>query len=145
MPNKTWVIVAESSRAKIYELDKKNSPLVALKEFAAPSSTQTHAITTDIALNNDNSSTQDSHHFKYASPTKQDKGLTFARKISNHLDNACNNGQFDKLIIMSSPAFLGQLRKQLKQSTNRYIVSEIGKNLVRHDTQSIRAHIPFSY
>jgi len=44
---------------------------------------------------------------------------------------------------MSSPAFLGQLRKQLSSETRKYVHSEIDKNLVRHNTSEIQEHLPF--
>jgi protein required for attachment to host cells len=74
---------------------------------------------------------------------KQHESQEFAKTIGNHLDSARCQGKFDKLIIMSSPAFLGQLRKQMSSETRKYVHSEIDKNLVRHNTSDIQEHLPF--
>ncbi|MBI3188201.1 MAG: host attachment protein [Gammaproteobacteria bacterium] len=143
--SKTWVVVAESSRAKIFELDKKNAPLIELQGFAhTPSRMHEHELTSDLP-GRGTSSTHGSHKYTNHTSPKEHESVEFARTLGTHLDSARNRGEFDKLIIMSPPAFLGQLRKELSVETSKYIVSEIDKNLVRHNTQDIQAHLPFSF
>lgn len=144
--SKTWVVVAESSRAKIFELDKKNAPLRELQGFAHTASrSHEHNMTSDLPGRFMNSTTHGSHKLSNHSSPKEHESVEFARVIGSHLDDARNRGQFDKLIIMSPPGFLGHLRKELSSETCKYIVSEIDKNLVRHNTQEIQAHLPYSF
>lgn len=143
--SKTWVVVAESSRAKIYELDKKNAPLKELQGFAHTASrSHEHNLTSDVP-GRVNNSTHGSHKLSNHSSPKAHESVEFARIIGGHLDEARNRGEFDKLIIMSPPGFLGHLRKELSNETSKHIVSEIDKNLVRHHTSEIQAHLPFSF
>ena len=123
MPN-TWVVVAESSRAKIFELEKRNSPLKEILDF-------TH---TPSRLHQKDPTQQ--------TTVKENASNEFARNLHDHLKAACNKRKFNKLIIMSPPKFLGRLRKQLGANINKYVISEIDKNLVRHSTQEIQAHLP---
>lgn len=144
--SKTWVVVAESSRAKIFEIEKKNAPLKELEGLTHPASrVHEQELTSDLPGRSLNSSTHGSHKMTASSSAKEHESIEFARTISSHLDNAFTRGMFDKLIIMSPPAFLGQLRKELGSETSKRVVSEIDKNLVRHKTQDIQAHLPFSF
>lgn len=136
--SKTWVIVAESSRAKIFELEKRNSPL---KEIHGLAHTQSRLhqqeLTSDLP-----GRTPGQHKLMQQTTAKENASNEFARNICHHLDDARNKGLFNKLIIMSSPNFLGRLRKQLGSAMNKYVISEIDKNLVRHSTADIQAHLP---
>jgi protein required for attachment to host cells len=143
--SKTWVVVAESSRAKIFQIDKKNSPLVELSGFAhTPSRSHEQNLTSDLPGRVMNS-THGSHKLSTHTSPKDYESVEFARTLGTHLDAARNRGDFDKLIIMSPPGFLGHLRKELSTETSKHVVSEIDKNLVRHTTQDIQAHLPFSF
>jgi len=143
--SKTWVVVAESSRAKIFEIDKKNAPLIELQGFThTPSRMHEHNLTSDLP-GRGTSSSHGSHKFSNHTSPKEYESVEFARVLGSHLDEARNRGEFDKLIIMSPPGFLGHLRKEISNETSKYIVSEIDKNLVRHNTQDIQAHLPYSF
>lgn len=143
--SKTWVVVAESSRAKIFEIDKKNAPLIELQGFThTPSRMHEQDLTSDLP-GRGMSGSHGSHKFSTHTSPKEHESVEFARVLGSHLDEARNRGEFDKLIIMSPPAFLGHLRKEISNETSKYIVSEIDKNLVRHNTQDIQAHLPYSF
>ena len=137
--SKTWVVVAESSRAKIFELDKRNAPLVEIQGFAhTPSRLHQKELTSDLP-----GRTPGRHKLVQQTTTKENACNEFARSIRNHLDTARSKGKFNKLIIMSPPSFLGRLRKQLGATINKCVISEIDKNLVRHSISDIQAHLPF--
>lgn len=141
---KTWVVVAESSRAKIFELDKRNLPLKELEGFAhTPSRAHEQQLTSDLPGRSQDSHGHGSHKMGSQVSAKQHESQEFAKTIGQHLDSARCEGKFDKLIIMSSPAFLGQLRKQLSAETRKFVHSEIDKNLVRHKPTDIQQHLPF--
>lgn len=137
--SKTWVVVAESSRAKIFELEKRNAPLKEIQGFAhTPSRLHQKELTADLP-----GRTPGRHKLIQQTTTKENACNEFARSIRNHLDAARNKGQFNKLIIISPPSFLGRLRKHLGSSMNKCVISEVDKNLVRHSTSDIQAHIPY--
>jgi len=141
--SKTWVVVAESSRAKIYQVEK-NDARESLKELNG----FTHSISRSHKQQLDSDRQKESRHSQLTSQLdshKTHERIEFARTLGEHLNNARNKGQFNKLIIMSPPKFLGDLRKNLGHETNKYVVSEIDKNLVRHNVQDIQAHMPASY
>jgi len=139
--SKTWVVVAESSRAKIFELEKRNAPLKELQGLAHTASRMHEQnLTSDLP-----GRTPGRHKLISQSTPKDNESNTFARTIGNHLESARNKGEFSRLIIMSPPSFLGKLRKHLGSETNKRIISEVAKNLVKHTTREIQSHIPKNY
>jgi len=138
--SQTWVVVAESSRAKIFELDQKDRSLTELVGFAhTPSRAHARQLDTDMPGHSRHGK---SRHLLGQEGAKHQHSATFARTLGNHLETARHKHQFDKLIVMSPPGFLGELRKKMSHETNKSVVSEIDKNLVRHHLNEIQAHIP---
>ncbi len=141
--SKTWVVVAESSRAKIFEVEttKSDKTLKELKGF-------TNSTSRNHKSQLSGSQQKEGRQSKLTSidNTHGDNERTvFARSLGQHLNSARNKGKFKKLILMSPPKFLGDLRKNLGHETIKYVVSVIDKNLVRHNIKDIQAHIPSTY
>jgi len=139
--SKTWVVVAESSRAKIFELEKRNAPLKEIQGFThIPSRLHQKELTSDLP-----GRTPGRHKLTQQTTVKENACNEFARNIREYLTNARSRGKFNKLIIMSPPSFLGRLRKQLGSAINKCVISEIDKNLVRHSVHDIQAHLPYKF
>jgi len=141
--SKTWVVVAESSRAKIYEVEKNETEesLVELNGF-------THSVSRSHKQQLSGNRQKESRHSQLTTQLdshKTHERIEFARSLGEHLNCARNKGQFNKLIIMSPPRFLGDLRKNLGHETNKHVVLEVDKNLVRHNVQDIQAHMSAGY
>lgn len=138
--SKTWVVVAESSRAKIFEVEKKKSKKI-LKELKGFAHTNCRSHKKQLL----GSQQKESRHSQLTASLdshKTHERTEFARVIGKHLNSARNRGLFTKLILISPPKFLGDLRKKLGCETNKYVISAIGKNLVRHSVKDIQAHMP---
>jgi len=138
--SQTWVVVAESSRAKIFELDQEDRSLTELVGFAhTPSRAHANQLNTDMPGHSRHGK---SSHQLGQEGRKHQQSAQFARTIGDHLESARHKHQFNKLIVMSPPAFLGELRKTMTHETNKSVISEVDKNLVRHNIDDIQAHIP---
>jgi protein required for attachment to host cells len=67
---------------------------------------------------------------------------SFARQLAHELEAAGVAGQFEQLVIMAGPKFLGMLRALLPASVKSAIVAEVPKDLVNHPVHAIREHLP---
>jgi len=141
--SKTWVVVAESSRAKIFEVEINKSKQ-SLKEIKGFTHSDSRNHKSQLTGNQQKQTRQSLLSSSDDAHSDNDRTV-FARSLGHHLNNARTKGQFKKLIIMSPPKFLGDLRKNLGHETNKHVVSEIDKNLVRHNVKDIQAHIPLVY
>jgi len=74
-------------------------------------------------------------------PRKHEAEL-FARRVAEELDRARHNGEFDRLVVMAAPAFLGLLRQLLPDSVRACVVAEVGKDLLHQPPSVLQAHIP---
>lgn len=72
---------------------------------------------------------------------KKQEAINFSKEIAGHLDSECNKNQFEKLILIAPPEFLGLLRKDLANTTKQRITREIGKDLTRRNETHIRQEV----
>ena len=74
-------------------------------------------------------------------PHKQET-QRFARQIVRSLEEARRKDQFDRLVLMAGPPFLGTLRAALRKSVRATLVAEVPKDLVHQTEREVRAHLP---
>ena len=67
----------------------------------------------------------------------------FAMKIANELERGWRSHEFDRLVIMAPPAFLGLLRKALPESVRGRIAAEVVKDLVHQSPEVLQSHLPW--
>ena len=66
----------------------------------------------------------------------------FARQVAEQLEQARRAAEFDRLVVMAAPTFLGVLRKVLPDAVRLQVAAEVNKDLVSEPPASVRAHIP---
>ena len=69
---------------------------------------------------------------------------SFARTITQELDRARREGEFDRLVVMAGPGFLGLLRLSLSKALKSTVAAEVDKDLVHQSDAAIIAHMPWS-
>jgi len=74
------------------------------------------------------------------SPRKHE-AESFARTIVAELAKARNAGEFDRLVLLAGPAFLGLLRDALPKTLERVIAAQVNKDLVHQSEAAITAHL----
>ena len=72
------------------------------------------------------------------------EAIRFAKRISRRLDEARRKGEYDELIVVAGPPFLGLMRKEMSRPTRERVVHEIRKDLVHSPVESLRRHLPES-
>jgi len=72
------------------------------------------------------------------------EAVRFARRISCRLDDALRKGEFDELIVVAGPPFLGLMRSELSRPARERVVHEIRKDLVHGPVEALRRHLPAS-
>ena len=68
--------------------------------------------------------------------------IVFARRIAAELMAAKRSRQFDRLVLIAAPSFLGILRKALSKSLQSDVAAQIAKDLQNQTKTEVRAHIP---
>jgi len=142
---KTWILVADSSRARLFMADTASSALVELETFTHPASRQHEQdITSDLPGRQNGKGLNGSfaHAMTQETDPKRHEAINFAREMANHLNKAHSKNKFKQLIIVAAPNFLGLLRDNLNESTRRTMTLQLDKNLTQQNSEEIRKHLP---
>ena len=144
MPNTTWVVVADSSRARIFKAESAQGPLQELASLAHPEGRlHAHELTSDLPGRAfDSSGLGGRHAMEQNIDPKENEAMKFARQVAEHLENGQSENQFTRLVLVAAPKFLGHLRQNLSDRVVALVSQEIDKNLVQQSTEDIRRHLP---
>ena len=138
----TWILVAESSRAKLFSRVSLSEPITELEAFSHP---ECRLPERDLVSDNDGfdgGSVGQSHHVMQKKISAKDaEADKFARTLAEHLDDGRVHGKFDHLILMAPPNFLGRLRNCFDKELTSMVSKEIDKNLVQQPVDVIHQYI----
>jgi protein required for attachment to host cells len=84
------------------------------------------------------------HAIERENDPRWQEAVRFARRISCRLDDALRKGEFDELIVVAGPPFLGLIRSELSRPARERVVHEIRKDLVHGPVEALRTHLPSS-
>lgn len=136
------IVVADSSRARIFTVDSKDSPLNEIETLAHPEGRlHDQDLVSDMPGKESGKGGGGDHTFQEKTDPKKQEMIVFAKRIADYLDDARKANKLNKLLIVAAPAFLGELRNHLSVKTSERIVYELDKNLAHHDEKDIRKHL----
>lgn len=139
---KTWVIVAESSRARFFSIVNRISPLAEIEDMInAASRFHDKDLTSDLPGRTFDSAGQNRHAMEPHTEPKKQEMIVFAQKVGERIQAARKAGDFDELVLISSPGFLGLLRQTLDDVTKKHITKTINKNLAQKTEAEIRGYL----
>lgn len=140
---KTWVLVADTTRARVFSVDKPLGPLSEVETLVhTESRLHEQDLVADRKPGRNNGSNGSAHSMGHEDDPKRQEGIRFARHVSGFLDSAHHGNRFERLYIMAAPTFLGELRRNLGKGVLGSLYQEIPKNVTRLDSGTIRQHLP---
>lgn len=135
---KMMIVVADSSRARIFTVDSARSPLNEIETMAHPEGRMHEQ---DLVSDMPGKGGGGEHTYQEKVEPKKQEMIEFAKRIADYLDDARKANKLEKLLIVAAPAFLGELRTHLSTEIKEIIAFELDKNLAHHDVEDIRAHL----
>lgn len=121
----TWVVVADSFRASVYErVEDPNSRLGRLQPLSAlvhPEARQKSAELEDAPLGRASKGGVGSTSFAPHTELKDKELERFAREIAQGLDKGVAGGHCDEVQLFAPPRMLGALRAALDAQTARHL------------------------
>jgi len=135
----TWVLIADSSRARLFSVDRALAPLQEIQAFINP---EGRAKPRDLVSDRPGRSAGNGPNLDYEVTPKRQQAILFAKEISEHLKSGRIGGLFRKLYIVAAPAFLGLLRDKLDAKTAERVVETVSKDLTQLEPARIRRHLP---
>ncbi|MCK4842227.1 MAG: host attachment protein [Methylococcales bacterium] len=138
----TWILVADSSRARIFVADTP-STIQEIEDFThTEGRLHEQDMTSDLPGKAAGVAGAGKHAYQDQIGPKEQEAINFAKSIAKHFDEAHSANKFDRLMIISDPSFLGKLRKHLSDQSQKAICFELDKNITTHSVDDIRKHLP---
>jgi len=138
----TWILVADSTRARIFTADTPSSPLEEIEDFShTEGRLHDREITSDLP-GKIKSAGAGGHTFEQPTDPKKHEADVFAHRVAQYLEDAHNANRFDQLLIITGPAFLGLLRNQLPEQVKKQVHFELDKEITLLSAADIRQHLP---
>lgn len=126
----TWVLVANSSEARIFKMDRNGKTLDLLDTIDHPESRKKAAELVSDRPGHYQGDTTGSAHGAFSEPTnpKTHEQERFAMELAGLLDHGRTANRYGRLVVVSSPRFKGLLNKHLNKGVSRLIWDQIDKD-----------------
>ncbi len=135
---KTWVVVADRSRARIFSIAKPNGPLMELEDLVHP---EARAHERDLTTDRPGRS-PDHNALGNAHSARDEQAQEFVREISQRLEKGRVHGELERLLVIAAPDVLGMLRKTMNGNLAKLVTLEIDKNVTQQSPADIRRLLP---
>lgn len=141
-PVRTWIVVADGARARIFEND---GPGRGIKELPDESSEQelkpTREINADKPGRAFDSAGQGRHAMEPPTDPHRHAKRDFAAQLAKRLKSALDEHRYDRLVVVAAPVTLGDLRKEFDKGVMERVHGEIAKDLTRAQPPEIAKHL----
>lgn len=135
---KTWVVVADRSRARLFSVATPKGPLEELEDLVHPEARSHEGDLTSDRPGRSN----DQHVLGAENSARDQQAHEFAREIVVRLESGRVEHQMEQLIVVAAPDVLGMLRKTMSGSLAKLVVLEIDKNVTQRKPADIRKLLP---
>lgn len=137
--DKTWVVVADSSHARIFQLGDAQQAPEELFDLANPLGRADNRQLASDAHGQNFGPEGRGHTAPRVEEPVQHEVRQFARALGHRLDTAAAQQRFQHLALVAAPRFLGLLRDSLDKSTRKLVTAELAKNLATATPQELDA------
>lgn len=130
MPDRTWFLVADAARARILMRTPDSAPEV-LHELDHPPSRLkgTDLMADDRGRSRPrNRNAQRGGAMEFRTPPREVEAQRFARELAELLRLARTRNEYDKLVLVAAPAFLGELRGVLDNTVAGSVRAAVAKD-----------------
>lgn len=138
-----WIVVANSSLARILAAPTPAGPLV---ELECLSHTAGRMLDRQLASDRAGSLMGSGGHVHGAmnaeTTPKQEEAIRFAEQIAARLRKGHAAHEFDQLAIVAAPRFLGLLRERIGPVVTRSLTETVDKDLAMLSPAEIRVRLP---
>ncbi|HSQ05295.1 MAG TPA: host attachment protein [Burkholderiales bacterium] len=140
---KKWIVVADSSRARVFEMANKEKHLREVEDMVNPEGRANHRdLESDAA----------GHYYGRADRMQGPSAGTtvnavehevewFAKSVSQYLDKGRTERRYDRLYLVAAPKFLGLLRENLTKETRNTVSEELSKEVSWLDERDVESYI----
>lgn len=138
----TWLVVADSSKARIFLTDSRTGPIEEIESIAhTEARLPEHEMASDQPGKSSGNGGVGGHAYQSKISPKDQENMNFAKSIANELDDARKKEKFKQIILVAPPDFLGNLRHSLNAQTKKLVFFELAKNFSQLKAEEINQHL----
>jgi protein required for attachment to host cells len=137
----TWIVAADSNRARIFQTHSKQDHLQEIEDFANPAA---HAKPTELETDNLGRFRGENMTASAREPkvdAVEHEIELFVKDVSDYLDKARTEHRYDKLCVIAFPKFLGRLRHDLSKEVQKLVEEEVPKDISGLDAREIEDYV----
>ncbi|HET7598086.1 MAG TPA: host attachment protein [Burkholderiales bacterium] len=135
----TWIVVADRSRARIFEEARSPRSVQEIADFVNPAGRARHSELTTDAEGRSRSTGLGTRAHSESPGTSADvhEAERFSREVAEYLEHARNEHRFERLWLVAAPKFLAMLRKSLSREAHKLVEEAVAKDLSRSNLREI--------
>lgn len=142
MPHPLWIVVANGSRARVLQRLQHNQPLTELKDWVHPATRQHRQ---DMVGHHRQSGIQGRSGLAERQAFQDQERAAFAGEICQWLLDALNQRQVDRIALLSSNPFLGELVAHGQGALQRHLHATHPVDLTRLPLDELDTRLRQSY
>lgn len=141
MGNTTWILVANSSLAKLYANRGPKKGLTLLKELNHPESRQKNAdLVTDRSGFMQSAGNGHGARQPQTEP-KQYEAHNFALELAGELNQGRTTNQMQRIILVAPPAFMGLINSAMDGQTSQLVSDRFEKDYTKTLPKDLAGHL----
>lgn len=137
----TWILVADRSKAKLFESKGPGKPLQHVQDILHP---EGHLHSLDIVSDRPgriSTSFGEKHGFSGHHTPVENVTRQFTLHLADFLNGGRNAHSYEKLVLVAEPGFLGELLNALNDQTAKLVSKTIKKDLMHLKTGDLQQHV----
>jgi len=143
--SRTWVVVANSGAARVFVVPGPGEPMRELEAFAHPEARLAERALTSDLPGSVSGGRGEHHALQSRVGPKEHEAISFAKFVADRIERARTGHEFDRLVLVAAPSFLGRLRAALGTDARRLVDGELDVDIVKLKPEEIRKRLPDSF
>jgi protein required for attachment to host cells len=137
----TWIVVANSSTAHVYQHDGPRKGLNKIREMQHPECREKAAALLADRPGRGHSSGTRRTAYEAAHDVRDVEADRFATEIAEQLDRGRRESGFERLILVAAPPFMGRLKRRIGARLKGLVTDCIEKDYTKSDERLIRRQL----
>jgi len=139
----TWIVVADAGRSRMLSWTSAKGDLIELEDSVNPEARLPDAaLTSDRSGSGTDAAGHGRHSMGHEHSAKQQQSEAFARTVAQRLLAGLNEHEYERLVLIAPPEFLGLLRATLDDQVCQCVAEVIGLDLTKASAREIRKRLP---
>ncbi len=141
-PIRTWVLIADAARARVFENTGKGTGLTIVQDMTLDAELlPSHELGSDRPGRSFDSVGSGRHAMESPSDLHREQKRQFARRIAEALEEQQATKSFDRLVLVAPPVTMGDLRAALPDKVKAVVAAEVVADLTKTSVSELPAHL----